>query len=50
MNEDSTPTSEFIKSRDWYAPISDLIDRLRGRVRQGQLVSLPAARCNSALR
>lgn len=50
VNEDSTPTSEFIKSRDWYAPISDLIDRLRGRVRQGQLVSLPAARCNSALR
>ena len=33
VNEDSTPTSEFIKSRDWYAPITDLIDRLRGRVR-----------------
>lgn len=49
VNEDSTPTSEFIKSRDWYAPISDLIDRLRGRVRQGQLVSLPAARIATQL-
>ncbi|KAA5677462.1 indolepyruvate ferredoxin oxidoreductase family protein, partial [Klebsiella pneumoniae] len=49
VNEDSTPTSEFIKSRDWYAPITDLIDRLRGRVRQGQLVSLPAARIATLL-
>lgn len=50
MNEDSTPTSEFIKSRDWYAPITDLIDRLRGRVRQGQLVSTSGSHCHTTLR
>lgn len=44
VNEDGSPTSDFINKRDWYAPIHDLIDRLRGRVRKGNLVSLPAAR------
>lgn len=42
VNEDGSPTSDFLESRDWYAPISDLIDRLRGRTTQGKLVSLRA--------
>ncbi|MFW2057922.1 indolepyruvate ferredoxin oxidoreductase family protein [Acinetobacter haemolyticus] len=44
VNEDASPTSDFIDSRDWYAPISDLVDRLRGRTRKGTLVSLSATR------
>lgn len=44
VNEDGSPTSDFINKRDWFAPITDLINRLRGRVDQGKLVSLPAAR------
>ncbi|MCH7391249.1 indolepyruvate ferredoxin oxidoreductase family protein [Acinetobacter dispersus] len=44
VNEDGSPTSDFINKRDWYAPIHDLIDRLRGRVHKENLLSLPAAR------
>lgn len=44
VNEDGSPTSEFIRSRDWLAPISDLLARLRGRVQAGTVVALPAAR------
>lgn len=44
VNEDGSPTSEFIKSRDWSAPVSDLLSRLRGRVNKGRVVTLPAAR------
>ncbi|MCU4337326.1 indolepyruvate ferredoxin oxidoreductase family protein [Acinetobacter dispersus] len=44
VNEDGSPTSNFINKRDWYAPINDLIDRLRGRVHKENLLSLPAAR------
>lgn len=44
VNEDGSPTSDFINKRDWFAPITDLINRLRGHVGQGKLVSLPAAR------
>ncbi|WP_047428400.1 indolepyruvate ferredoxin oxidoreductase family protein [Acinetobacter sp. neg1] len=44
VNEDGSPTSDFINKRDWFAPITDLINRLRGHVDQGKLVSLPAAR------
>ena len=42
VNEDGSPTSDFLESRDWYAPISDLINRLRGRTTQGKLISLRA--------
>lgn len=42
VNEDSLPTSDFLESRDWYAPITDLIKRLRGKTSLGKLVSLPA--------
>ena len=44
VNEDSSPTSDFLQSRDWYAPITDLIHRLRGRTTQGKLTSLPVTR------
>lgn len=44
VNEDASPTLSFIESRDWYAPITDLITRLKGRVHHGKLVTLPAAR------
>jgi indolepyruvate ferredoxin oxidoreductase len=44
VNEDGSPTSDFLESRDWYAPISDLINRLRGRTTQGKLISLSATR------
>lgn len=44
VNEDSLPTSNFLESRDWYAPITDLINRLRGKTAQGKLISLPAMR------
>ncbi len=43
VNEDASPTLSFIESRDWYAPITDLITRLKGRVHHGKLVTLPAA-------
>ncbi len=42
VNEDGSPTSAFLESRDWHAPITDLINRLRGRTTQGKLISLPA--------
>lgn len=44
VNEDSSPTSDFLESRDWYAPITDLIHRLRGRTTPEKLISLPATR------
>ena len=44
VNEDGSPTSEFIKSRDWTTPLGDLLSRLRGRVSQGRVVTLPAAK------
>ena len=44
VNEDGSPTSEFIKSRDWSTPVSGLLSRLRGRVKHGRVVTLPAAR------
>lgn len=43
VNEDASPTLSFIESRDWYAPITDLITRLKGRVHHGKLITLPAA-------
>jgi indolepyruvate ferredoxin oxidoreductase len=44
VNLDGSPTSEFIKARDWKTPLNDLLARLRARLAQGQLVSLPASR------
>lgn len=44
VNEDGSPTSAFLESRDWYAPIADLIHRLRGKTTQGKLTSLPVTR------
>lgn len=44
VNEDTSPTSDFLESRDWYAPITDLIHRLRGRTTQGKFISLAATR------
>lgn len=44
VNEDSSPTSDFLEFRDWYAPITDLIHRLRGRTTAEKLISLPATR------
>lgn len=44
VNEDSSPTSNFLESRDWYAPITDLIHRLRGRTSQDKFFSLPVTR------
>lgn len=44
VNEDTSPTSDFLESRDWYAPINDLINRLRGRTTPDKLISLPVTR------
>ncbi|WP_207005557.1 indolepyruvate ferredoxin oxidoreductase family protein [Trinickia mobilis] len=44
VNEDGSPTSEFIRSRDWSAPVKDLLGRLRGKVHAGSVVAAPAAR------
>jgi indolepyruvate ferredoxin oxidoreductase len=44
VSEDTGPTSEFIKSRDWSAPVNDLMARLRSRASRGRVVALPAAR------
>ena len=44
VNEDSSPTSNFLESRDWFAPITDLIHRLRGRTSQDKFFSLPVTR------
>ena len=44
VNEDSSPTSNFLESRDWYAPITDLIHRLSGRTSQDKFFSLPVTR------
>jgi indolepyruvate ferredoxin oxidoreductase len=44
VSEDTSPTSEFIKSRDWTAPVSDLMTRLHRKTEQGQVMALPAAR------
>ncbi|MFT3666439.1 indolepyruvate ferredoxin oxidoreductase family protein [Piscinibacter sp.] len=44
VNEDGSPTSAFIKSRDWATPLNDLLARLRSRVQQERVISLPAAR------
>ncbi|MFP3494008.1 indolepyruvate ferredoxin oxidoreductase family protein [Pseudomonas sp. SIMBA_059] len=43
VNEDGSPTSEFIKSRDWLTPLNDLLGRLKARLDKGRLVTLPAA-------
>jgi indolepyruvate ferredoxin oxidoreductase len=47
VNEDASPTSTFLESRDWHAPITDLMNRIRGRTTQGKLVSVPATRIAS---
>jgi indolepyruvate ferredoxin oxidoreductase len=44
VSEDTGPTSEFIKSRDWSAPVNDLLSRLSNRTSRGRVVALPAAR------
>lgn len=44
VSEDTAPTSEFIKSRDWAAPVNDLMTRLHRKVSNGRVVTLPAAR------
>lgn len=44
VNEDTSPTSDFLVSRDWYAPINDLINRLRGHTTPDKLISLPVTR------
>ncbi len=41
---DTAPTSAFIKSRDWTAPISELMARLRGKTDQGRVIAMPAAK------
>ena len=48
VNEDASPTSDFIQSRDWYAPIQDLVARLRGHTK-GTCVSLAATRIATQL-
>lgn len=49
VNEEGSPTSEFVKSRDWSAPISDLLGRLRARLSKGTLTTLPASRIATQL-
>ncbi len=44
LNEDGTPTSEFIRKRDWTVPVASLMQRIGGRVPDGRIVGLPAAR------
>lgn len=44
VNDESQPTSDFIKSRDWTVPINDLMSRLTDRLKGGRVVSLPAVR------
>ncbi|WER50804.1 indolepyruvate ferredoxin oxidoreductase family protein [Cupriavidus sp. WKF15] len=44
VNEDGSPTSDFIGSRDWSIPVNDLLARLRSRLKNGRVIALPAAR------
>jgi hypothetical protein len=44
VSDDTAPTSEFIKSRDWAAPVNDLMTRLHRKVSNARVVALPAAR------
>lgn len=44
VNEDCTPTAEFIKSRDWTAPVSDLISRLELRVGKDNVLKIAASK------
>jgi indolepyruvate ferredoxin oxidoreductase len=49
VNEDGSPTSDFVKSRDWATPVGDLLGRLRARLSQGTLTTLPASRIATQL-
>ncbi|MDQ8952190.1 indolepyruvate ferredoxin oxidoreductase family protein [Acinetobacter rudis] len=42
INKDVFPTYNFIQSRDWYAPITDLINRIKGQAIKGKIISIPA--------
>ncbi|MGF6781568.1 indolepyruvate ferredoxin oxidoreductase family protein [Paraburkholderia sp. GAS334] len=43
VNKDGSPTSDFIRARDWSAPVNDLLARLRGKVTEGRVLPMPAA-------
>jgi len=44
LNQDGTPTSEFIRTRDWLVPVKTLVDRIASKVPSGKVVGVPAAR------
>jgi indolepyruvate ferredoxin oxidoreductase len=44
LNEDGTPTADFVRSRDWTVPVAALMKRIGARVPAGRIVGLPAAR------
>ena len=43
VNQDGTPTAQFIRSRDWLTPVKTLLSRIQGQIGQGQLITVPAA-------
>jgi len=43
VNQDGTPTAQFIRSRDWLTPVRTLLTRVKGQLSQGQLLTVPAA-------
>lgn len=49
VNEDGSPTSDFIKERDWMTPVGELFGRLRHRLSRGEIVSVSAAKISASL-
>lgn len=43
VNQDGTPTAQFIRSRDWLTPVRTLLSRVKGQLTEGQLLTVPAA-------
>lgn len=43
VNQDGTPTAQFIRSRDWLTPVRSLLARVKAELPQGQLLTVPAA-------
>ena len=44
VNEDCAPTAEFIKSRDWNAPVGELLSRLQVRVGKDNVHTFAASK------
>jgi len=49
LNQDGTPTSEFIRKRDWVVPVDGLVQRVSDRLPSGRVIAVPAARVAEAV-